>query len=188
VIDEVSVSGASTPGLTATHRWKRVPFLTVFTRALPRGKRATLPRSRKTGKEMTMTHAEEILHTHPTGAVVESGALGDCIEACSDCAQSCTACADADLGEDDVATLIRCIRLCEDCSDIYTATERVVSRQTQFEPELARVIVQACAQSCRLCGDECERHADHHEHCRVCAEVCRRCEEACEELLSALAA
>ena len=34
MIDEVSVSGASTPGLTATHRWKRVPFLTVFTRAL----------------------------------------------------------------------------------------------------------------------------------------------------------
>jgi uncharacterized protein DUF326 len=137
---------------------------------------------------MTMTHAEEMLQTHPTGAVVKSGALADCIEACSDCAQSCTACADADLGEDDVATLIRCIRLCEDCSDICTATERVVTRQTQSEPELARVIVQACAQSCRLCGDECQRHADHHEHCRVCAEVCRRCEQACEELLSALAA
>ena len=34
-----------------------------------------------------MTHAEEMLHTHPTGAVVETGVLGDCIEACSDCAQ-----------------------------------------------------------------------------------------------------
>jgi uncharacterized protein DUF326 len=149
--------------------------------------RATAGRSKEWEGD-TMTHAEEMLQTHPTGAVVKSGALADCIEACSDCAQSCTACADADLGEDDVATLIRCIRLCEDCSDICTATERVVSRQTQFEPELARVIVQACAQSCRLCGDECQRHADHHEHCRVCAEVCRRCEQACEELLSALGA
>lgn len=154
---------------------------------VPRGQRDTAAPS-KPGKEMTMTHAEEMLQTHPTGTVVESGALADCIEACSDCAQSCTACADANLGEDDVETLVRCIRLCEDCSDICTATERVVSRQTQFEPELARVIVHACAQSCRLCGDECERHADHHEHCRVCAEVCRRCEQACEELLSALAA
>jgi hypothetical protein len=137
---------------------------------------------------MTMTHAEQMLRTHPTGNVAESGALVECIEACSDCAQSCAACADADLGEDDVAKLIRCIRLCEDCSDICTATQRVVSRQTQFEPELARAIVQACARACRLCGDECERHADHHEHCRVCAEVCRRCEQACEDLLSALAA
>jgi hypothetical protein len=137
---------------------------------------------------MTMTHAEQMLRTHPTGAVVESGALVECIEACSDCAQSCTACADANLGEDDFAMLIRCARLCLDCSDICTATERVVSRQTQFEPEVARATVQACARACRLCGDECERHADHHEHCRICAEVCRRCEQACENLLSALAA
>ena len=135
-----------------------------------------------------MSHVEQMLRTHPTGTVAESGALVECIEACADCAQSCAACADACLAEDDVAALIRCVRLCLDCSDICTATERVVSRQTQFEPEVARAIVQACARVCRLCGDECQRHAGHHEHCRVCAEVCRRCEQACEALLSALAA
>ena len=135
-----------------------------------------------------MTHAEQMLQAHPTGPAVESGALITCIEACSDCAQSCTACADADLGEEDVVAMIRCIRLCLDCSDVCTATERVVTRQTEFEPELARPIVQACARACRLCGDECERHAAHHEHCRICTEVCRRCEQACEDLLSALAA
>jgi hypothetical protein len=135
-----------------------------------------------------MTQAEEILRTHPRGADVESAALVDCIEACSDCAQSCTACADADLAEDDVATLIRCIRLCDDCSDICTTTERVISRQTEFEPALAQAILRACVEACRLCGEECERHAHHHEHCRICAEDCRRCEQACEQLLSALGA
>jgi hypothetical protein len=46
--------------------------------------------------------------------------------------------------------------------------------------------VEACLEACRTCGEECERHADHHDHCRVCAEACRRCEQACEDALSAL--
>ena len=53
------------------------PSLTVFTTAFARGQRARLPGSRKNGKEMTMAHAEEMLQTHPTGAVVKSGALAD---------------------------------------------------------------------------------------------------------------
>jgi hypothetical protein len=39
---------------------------------------------------------------------------------------------------------------------------------------------------CKSCGDECERHAQMHEHCRVCEQACRRCEQACRELLAAL--
>ncbi len=135
-----------------------------------------------------MTHAQQLLETHPRRSAVPSGALVECIEACFDCAQSCTACADACLGEDDVGMLIRCIRLCQDCSDLCATTGRILSRQTEFEPQLARAVVQACAEACRACGEECERHAGHHEHCRVCAEACRHCEEACQDALSALAA
>jgi hypothetical protein len=135
-----------------------------------------------------MTHALQMLKTHPHAVSLEARALLTCIDACFDCAQSCTACADACLGEDDVGTMIRCIRLCQDCSDVCTTTGRILSRQTEFVPDLARVVVQACAHACRTCGDECERHADHHDHCRVCADACRRCEEACEEALSLLAA
>ncbi len=49
-----------------------------------------------------MTHAQQMLETHPRGGAIEAGPLLECIDACFDCAQSCTACADADLGEDDV--------------------------------------------------------------------------------------
>jgi hypothetical protein len=49
-----------------------------------------------------------------------------------------------------------------------------------------RTGLEACAAACRTCGDECSRHADMHDHCRVCAETCRRCEQACRELLAAL--
>jgi hypothetical protein len=139
-------------------------------------------------KEVKMTHAQQILETHPRSAAMQSSALLECIEACFDCAQSCTACADACLGEDDVEMLIRCIRLCQDCSDVCTTTGRVLSRQTELDATVARAVVHACAEACRACGQECERHAGHHRHCRVCAEACRRCEQACEEALSALAA
>jgi len=129
-----------------------------------------------------------MLQAHPGGAAFESAALLACIDACFDCAQSCTACADADLGEDDIGMLIRCIRLCLDCGDVCTATGSILSRQTAFEPQLARPVVQACTRACRICREECERHADHHEHCRVCADSCRQCEQACDAVLSALAA
>jgi hypothetical protein len=135
-----------------------------------------------------MTHVQQMLETHPRTVQVEAGALVACIEACVDCAQSCTACADADLGEPDIETLIACIALCLNCSDICTSTARLLTRQTEFVPELAHLTVQACLEACRLCGDECERHAHHHEHCRICADVCRRCQQACQDVLSALPA
>jgi hypothetical protein len=41
----------------------------------------------------------------------------------------------------------------------------------------------ACAEACRICAAECERHAAMHEHCRVCAAACNACEQACRALL-----
>jgi hypothetical protein len=133
-----------------------------------------------------VTHARELLQTHPTGPAIEAGLLVACIDACFDCAQSCTACADADLAEDDVETMIRCIRLCLDCSDVCVETGQVLSRQTEFDPGVAAAVVQGCAEACRVCAEECERHADEHEHCRICAEVCRHCEQTCVDVLAAL--
>ncbi len=66
-------------------------------------------------------------------------------------------------------------------------TGRVVSRQTEYDANMTRPILEACVQSSKSCGDECERHGDQAmEHCRICAEACRRCEHACQELLSAI--
>lgn len=133
-----------------------------------------------------MPHAQQILEAHPRGPQVDVRILAACIDACFDCAQSCTTCTDADLAEPDYETLIACIALCLNCGDVCVATGRVLSRQTEFVRELAAVVVEACVDACRRCGDEGERHAQHHEHCRICAEVCRRCEQACNDVLTAL--
>ncbi|QIN80994.1 four-helix bundle copper-binding protein (plasmid) [Rubrobacter marinus] len=136
-----------------------------------------------------MTHAQQMVQTNPSQPVVEQATLVECIEACFDCAQACTACADACLGEGDVQMLARCIRLDLDCADVCDATGKILSRQTATEPAMIRATLQACAEACRLCGDECENHAQHGmQHCQACADACRRCESACKGVLSGIAA
>jgi hypothetical protein len=129
-----------------------------------------------------------MIETNPSQVSVDTDVLVECIEACLDCAQTCTACADVCLGEQDIQMTVRCIRLDLDCADTCSTTGRILSRQTAFDPEMARATLEACARACRLCGEECERHAEHMEYCRVCARPCRRCESACNNVLSALTA
>ncbi|GAA1580436.1 four-helix bundle copper-binding protein [Kribbella sancticallisti] len=134
-----------------------------------------------------MTVVEQMLETYPKDlGQVDQGKLSACIQACIDCAQACTACADACLSEDKVAELTKCIRDNLDCADLCDTTGRVLSRHTGYDANLTRTVLEACAAACRTCGDECERHADMHEHCRICAATCHRCEQACQALLDSL--
>jgi hypothetical protein len=133
-------------------------------------------------------YARQMLETHPRKPVADADVLVACIEACHACAQSCTACADACLGEQEIGMLIRCIRLNQDCEDICAITGAMLSRQTEPDWHLMRRQLEACAMSCRICGDECGRHGDRHAHCRICAEACRACEEACNRMIEAVPA
>ena len=133
-----------------------------------------------------MSYARQLLDTYPTSAPVDTGLLAATIDALSDCAQACTTDVDADLGEQNVAEMVLCIRLCLECTDICTATVGVISRPAAYDASVTGPLLEACVASCRSCGDECERHARMHEHCRVCAEACRRCEQACREMLAVL--
>jgi len=133
-----------------------------------------------------MSYARQLLDTYPTGIPADDDLLAATIDALSDCVQACTADVDADLSEQDLTDMVLCIRLCLECTDICTATVGIISRPALYDADVIRPLLEACAASCKSCGDECERHAPMHRHCRVCAEACRRCEQACRELLAAL--
>ena len=133
-----------------------------------------------------MSYARQLLDTYPGTLYADAGVLTAAIDALSDCAQACIADADADLSEQNLAEMVTCIRLCLDCADVCTATAAVTSRQTAYDATITRPLLEACIATCKSCGDECERHARHHEHCRVCEQACLRCEQACRELLGAL--
>ena len=136
--------------------------------------------------ERDVSYARQMLDSYPGVLNVDAGTLAATIDALNDCIQACTADADADLGEQHAPELVKCIRLCLDCADVCAATVRVASRQTEYDSNITRPLLEACAATCKSCADECERHAEMHEHCRVCAEATRRCEQACWELLAIL--
>jgi hypothetical protein len=131
--------------------------------------------------------ARHMLDTYPRELNVDRQLLVRSIEACCDCAEACTQCADDCLSDQNVQELARCIRLNLDCADACATTGRVVSRQTEYDANVTRAVLQACIAVCPSCGDECEHHGDHGmEHCKVCAEECRGCEQACQQLLDAI--
>ena len=132
-----------------------------------------------------MSYARQMLDTYPRTWTIDAGMLAGAIDALSDCAQACNADNAADLSEQNVTDMVRCIWLCLDCVDVCTATVGVITRQAEYDASLIRPLLEACVAICSSCGDECEQHADM-PHCRVCAQACRRCEQACRELLDAL--
>ena len=149
------------------------------------GKAGSSPEPLCPNERRVMTF-REVIESHQEPTDINRHVLLRCIAECLDCSASCTACADADLAEDDVKEMVRCIRLCLDCADSCEATGRIVARQTAPDLRLIRAMVEACSVACLACAAECDRHAAHHEHCRLCAEACRRCKNACDDLLAAM--
>lgn len=133
-----------------------------------------------------MAHPQAMLDAHPRRINIDARLVSTTIEQLIECANTCIQCADACLSEDEVAQLTKCIRLNQDCADVCAMANRVISRQTEHDVNVVRSVLEACIASCRSCGDECEQHAGHMEHCRICAESCRRCEEACSILLETM--
>jgi Domain of Unknown Function (DUF326) len=133
-----------------------------------------------------MSYARQLLDTYRGTSNADAGVLAATIDALSDCAQACIADTEADLSEQNLAEMVKCIRLCLNCADVCAATMGVVTRQAEYDANVTRPLLEACIAICKSCGDECARHAPHMPHCRVCEQACRRCEQACRELLDAL--
>lgn len=133
-----------------------------------------------------MTTTLSMLETHPRRADVDRTRLAAAIDTLNACAETCTACADACLGDDQVAELTRCIALNLNCADICLATARMLSRHTGEDGAISRSMLAACATACRACAEECARHVERQQHCRVSAEACYSCERVCRDLMVAL--
>lgn len=128
----------------------------------------------------------EMIASHPHVKGSTNDPLIAAIEEAYACAATCLVCADACLGEGMVADLTQCIRVDLDCADVCFATGKVASRRTGSNEALIVSQLRTCVESCRICAEECEKHAGMHDHCRLCAEACRRCERACREAIDTI--
>ena len=69
-----------------------------------------------------MSYARQLLDSYQGTVNMDVALLAAAIDAINDCAQACIADTDADLGEQDVTEMVKCIRLCLDCVDDQGAT------------------------------------------------------------------
>ena len=60
-----------------------------------------------------------------------------------------------------------------DSATTCSACVSLMARESRFHPQMCGL----CAEVCRACAAECERHDE--EHCRACADACRRCADEC---------
>jgi len=132
-----------------------------------------------------MTHTREMLETSPTGVPLGVDEVAAAIDACLDCVQSCLTCADADLHEEDIDELRRCVGLDHQCADVCDVTARVLSQPGAWDEFVVHRLLQGCVRVCTNCAEECHKHAAHHRHCAICEQVCRICIQACNALLDA---
>lgn len=133
-----------------------------------------------------MDRLRKMFDTHPAPASDAGDRVMDAVTAAAECSLVCTSCADACLSEE--GDLARCIRLNLDCADLCGTAAGMLSRPGHQDRETLERTLEACVRACRVCAEECDRHADRMEHCRVCAETCRACAEACERMTGALVA
>jgi len=130
-----------------------------------------------------MSFAREMLDAAPGQIDLDLDDLTAAIEACANCSQTCTSCVDSSLAEEDVGTMVDSIAFCDDCADVCTATERLLSRPLHADRGVLHRLLRACVRECTVCAEECEKHAAHHRHHAICARVCRACAKACSDLL-----
>ncbi|MCO4892504.1 MULTISPECIES: four-helix bundle copper-binding protein [Cupriavidus] len=97
----------------------------------------------------------------------------DCIAACNAAAAAALKCAAACLEEQDVRKMARCIALDMDCAGIAQLAASYMLRNSEFAP----LVCEDCAEVCKWCKEECERH--DAEHCQECARACAACMEQC---------
>jgi hypothetical protein len=101
----------------------------------------------------------------------------NCIDACYECATACKHCANACLDENDIKTLVACIKLDSDCATMCVLSAKMMSGGSRF----SSAICELCAEVCDACAKECEKHS-HMEHCKKCAEACRKCAIECRAM------
>src|SRR5260370_22245503 len=100
----------------------------------------------------TISYARQMPDTYDPTLNLDPGLLAAAIDAAGDCAQACTADTDADLSETNLADMVKCLRLCLDCTDDCSATAAVLTRLPEYDPGATRPLLAACVAICKSCA------------------------------------
>jgi len=103
------------------------------------------------------------------------------IQLLNDCGAECKRCIDAGLNSADFGRLVRCIKLCTDC----TLACALVASLLQADSENVGRASAFCAEVCELCAQESARF--DLAACQRVAAACHRCAAECRRKKQAFA-
>lgn len=98
-----------------------------------------------------------------------------CVDACKECLAIAAYCSQACIEEN----MPECAKRCLECVEICKTMIVLAARDSMN----VSVVARACAQICKACAEECEKH--DNDHCSACAEACRKCAEECRNISGA---
>lgn len=100
--------------------------------------------------------------------------MEDCVKNCHSCSAACDKALQmaTDKTNKDLQSAL------SDCSQICKTSEGMISRGSQFHPQVCKV----CAEVCAKCAELCEKSKD--KELQNCAKECRKCEDSCKKMAS----
>jgi hypothetical protein len=82
--------------------------------------------------------------------------------------------------------MMMCRSMCANAADVMNTMMRMMMRPAGMQGETMMSMLTATTMMATACADECMRHAEMSEECRMCAEVCRQCAMACQKMMDSM--
>jgi hypothetical protein len=114
----------------------------------------------------------------PVMDTMDMSVMQSSMEACSACEQACTVF---------TTQMMDCAPACMNCADMCNTMMRAMMRMQGMNRETMMSMLDACMAMCQLCMDECMKHADMSEVCKMCAQACKACMDACMQMKGQMA-
>lgn len=131
----------------------------------------------------TMTMQMMEMHTKDMPMMgMDMAMMQECIEACAAAEQATTMCADSMMGD----SMMMCRSMCMNMADMSNTMMRTMLRPAGMEQESMMAMLSATMMMASACANECMKHADMSEECRMCAEVCRQCAMSCQKMMDSM--
>ena len=132
--------------------------------------------------QMMKMHTESLSSKDMPMMGMDMAMMQECIEACSAAEQATTMCADSMMGD----AMMMCRSMCMNMADMSNTMMRSMMRPAGMESSSMMAMLTATMMMATACADECIKHAEMSEECRMCAEVCRQCAMACQKMMDSM--
>ena len=124
-------------------------------------------------------------HAKPAADAAPPGAVPPALQAVIDSTNACLVAGRVCLARctDHLAGNMSVMADCQRAVMNMLAVTEALAETSAYRNSAAKThkaLAAVCADYCRACAVECEKHASMHAECKACGEACRGCAKACD--------